>query len=448
MTDPSKTPELNLKPRRAASAQSAARAYGSTQAQAAPAQPMPASPAPEAEAKRGFLAANWPLMTAAAALMAGGVAMGMAVGGAGPAPQPATVVATVAPRPLQTQVQTPPQNPAPAAAQDAGQEVGSTLPRIEGADLWRRREEAARRPAVAPPPPPAALPSGQTPAAVAAQPEPQKSVEPAAASRPQQVAAVTPPPAYSEQNAAKNGSPQAWRARAVAPPAGAKPPFVAILIDDAGLDRKDTARAIALPGPITLSFMTYANELAAQSQAARAAGHELMLHMPMEPLDLAHNNPGPNALLMKLDTAEIQRRLDWDLARFDGYVGVNNHMGSRFTRDKDRMGLVMAALRKRQVFWLDSLSGPGSMGTEEARHAGLDAVERDLFLDDSRSPGIAYELAAMERIAKARGDVVAIGHPHPVTLAALEKWIATAKERGFSLVPVSTVLLRRQQMER
>src|SRR3546814_17192997 len=71
-----------------------------------------------------------------------------------------------------------------------------------------------------------------------------------------------------------------------------------------------------------------------------------------------------------------------------------------------------------------------------------------LFLDDSRSPGISYELAAMERVAKARGDVIAIGHPHPTTLAALEKWIAPAKDRGFSLVPISTVLLRRQQMER
>src|SRR3546814_3834381 len=123
-------------------------------------------------------------------------------------------------------------------------------------------------------------------------------------------------------------------------------------------------------------------------------------------------------------------------------------MGSRFTRDKDRMAEVMAALRKRHVFWLDSLSGPVSVGTEEARRAGLDAVERDLFLDDSRSPGISYELAAMERVAKARGDVIAIGHPHPTTLVALEKWIATAKDRGFSLVPISTVLLRRQQMER
>src|SRR3546814_13893322 len=90
-------------------------------------------------------------------------------------------------------------------------------------------------------------------------------------------------------------------------------------------------------------------------------------------------------------------------------------MGSRFTRDKDRMAEVMAALRKRQVFWLDSLSGPGSVGTEEARRAGLAAVERDLFLADSRSPGLSSELAAMERVAKARGDVIAICHPPSTT---------------------------------
>lgn len=443
MTDPTKAPTLNLKPRRAASAQSAARAYGATQAQAAPAGRVAAQPAVVVpEVKRGFLAANWPLMTAAGVLLVGGVAMGMALGSTGPTPPATTVVASIAPP-------APPPAPAPAAAALSGDREAA-LPRIEGAAQWRQREEAARRAATPPsvaPVPVAPVPVAPPPAEMARAATPEPEAPPAAS--PQQVAAVTPPPAYSQQNTAINqGSPQAWRARAVPPPAGAKPPFVAILIDDAGLDRKDTARAIALPGPITLSFMTYANELAAQSQAARAAGHELMLHMPMEPLDLPHNDPGPNALLMKLDHAEIQRRLDWDLSRFDGYVGVNNHMGSRFTRDKDRMGLVMAALRQRQVFWLDSLSGPGSVGDEEARRAGLDAVERDLFLDDSRSPGIATELAAMERIARARGDVIAIGHPHPTTLSALEKWIATAKDRGFSLVPVSTVLLRRQQMER
>jgi polysaccharide deacetylase 2 family uncharacterized protein YibQ len=168
----------------------------------------------------------------------------------------------------------------------------------------------------------------------------------------------------------------------------------------------------------------------------------------MEPLDAKRNNPGPNALFVNLDSDELQRRLNWHLDRFSDYVGVNNHMGSRFTADAARMGQVLDEINRRQVFWLDSLSGPSSAGPALARKRGVDAAERDIFLDDDRSPGIAHELATMERMARSRGDVIAIGHPHGATLTALEKWIATAQERGFTLVPVSTVLLRRQQQER
>lgn len=430
MSDPASTPHLNLKPRRSATAQSAAGAYGTVQSQLVPGQPVVA-PAGKPERRRGFIAANWPLMTAAVALMAGGIVMGMAVGSSGPRPQAASAVAAVAPLPQQ-----------PAARPEAI--VPAPPPQPAGLPMQPTMQD--QRPALAPPPPPANPLPYEKPAAMSEPVMPQP--EPAA--EPQQMAAAPAlPPALTDQNSRmKAGQAQAWRARAVAMPAGARPPYVAIVIDDAGLDRKNTARAIALPGPVTLSFMSYAGELAEQSRAARGAGHEVMLHLPMEPLDARRNNPGPNALLLSLDTAELQRRLDWALDRFDGYIGVNNHMGSRFTRDEARMGQVMTALAERQVFWLDSLSGPGSAGTRTARRAGLDAVERDLFLDDSRSPGVVHELAAMERIARQRGDVVAIGHPHTTTLNALEKWMAGAKEKGFSLVPVSTVLLRRQQMER
>jgi polysaccharide deacetylase 2 family uncharacterized protein YibQ len=310
----------------------------------------------------------------------------------------------------------------------------------------------------------ATVPVNQVPdnAPVAAKPEPAKAEPPkaaaqaavpapprsAASNKPVQLAAAPMAPPSFTRPATGDTNGHAWRARAVPPPANAKPPFVALLIDDAGLDRKGTQRAIALPGPVTLSFMSYANGLSEQSAAARAGGHEVMLHLPMEPLDVKRNNPGPNALYVNLDAAELQKRLAWHLDRFSDYVGVNNHMGSRFTADAARMGQVLDEINRRQVFWLDSLSGPNSAGPALARKRGLDAAERDLFLDDDRSPGIAYELGAMERIARSRGDVIAIGHPHGSTLTALEKWIATAQERGFTLVPVSTVLLRRQQQER
>lgn len=419
---PAGAPSPQLKLRRAATAKTAAGAYGATQAQAAPAQVVPgraAPPPPQTAPERSGLLAHWPLMTAAAAILAGGVAMGMAVGSSTPAPS----VAVAAVAPLSPQ-------PATAAPQEAAPPLMAP--------------SSSLRPALAPPPPPAIpLPAEPPMAAVPAPPaEPAPQPEKAPA---QLAAAAVPPPSLPLASAA---GPQAWRARAVAPSAGAKPPYVAIILDDAGLDRRNTARAMKLPGPITFSFMSYASELAEQSAAARAAGHEVMLHLPMEPLDMQRHNPGPNALLLGLDDAELKRRLAWNLDRFDSYVGVNNHMGSRFTKNTARMTLVMEEIGKRQVFWLDSLSGPRSVGTETARKAGIDAAERDLFLDDERSPGIEHELAAMERIARARGDVIAIGHPHGATLTALEKWMAGAKEKGFSLVPVSTVLLRRQQQER
>lgn len=495
MSDPADTPPLRLKPRRAATAQSAATAYGAVQAQAAPAQVIPPSPrmgaAPSAKS-RGFVAANWPLMTAAAALLAGGVAVGMVVGHA-PAPKPAvaavaplTSTAAAAPSPVQT----------PAAAPAA---TVSAMPQ-QG---WRPVSDLARV-AVAPPPPPM-LPPTEPPASAAAGVAPPAEVsQPAATPVPQetkpaeaampvqpekqvpaqtpvspptikaeapkppratadvpvavqrvgprhvepavQLAAAMPPPSLAPSRG--SGDVHAWRVRAVPPPSGAKPPYVAIVIDDAGLDRRGTQRAMKLPEPITLSFMSYAADLSEQAATARAAGHEVMLHLPMEPLDAKRHNPGPNALYVNLDPAELQRRLDWHLDRFSDYVGVNNHMGSRFTADATRMAQVMEALGRRQVFWLDSLSGPSSAGPTQARRRGLDAAERDLFLDDDRSPGIGHEIAAMERIARARGDVIAIGHPHAATLSALESWMAGAKEKGFSLVPVSTVLLRRQQQER
>ncbi len=462
--------DLKLKPRRPATAQSAAGAYGAMQAGALPGQQMPQAAAIAATPKkqRGFIAANWPLMTAAAALLGGGVVMGMAVGNA-PRPQPAATIALAA--------------PAVAAPVQASQQTakGPETPAVSPQG-WRPISELAKAAAAAPAPQielpkpeplpvvdVATVPVNEVPhsepaapvAAEAVRPVPAKAVvstpapAPAAAlprspasNKPVQLAAAPmAPPSFARPATGDTGG-HAWRARAVPPPSNARPPYVALLIDDAGLDRKGTQRAIALPGPVTLSFMSYASELSEQSAAARAAGHEVMLHLPMEPLDTKRNNPGPNALYVNLDPAELQRRLVWHLDRFSDYVGVNNHMGSRFTADAARMANVLDEINRRQVFWLDSLSGPNSAGPALARKRGLDAAERDLFLDDDRSPGIAHELAAMERIARSRGDVIAIGHPHGATLAALEKWIATAQERGFTLVPVSTVLLRRQQQER
>jgi polysaccharide deacetylase 2 family uncharacterized protein YibQ len=221
-------------------------------------------------------------------------------------------------------------------------------------------------------------------------------------------------------------------------------PMIAIVLDDLGVNQAGTRRAIGLPSPLTLSFMTYANDLPRLTANARAAGHELMLHVPMEPSG-SRNDPGPKALTIGLSEADIQERLRWGLTRFEGFVGVNNHMGSRFTTDTASMNVVLRELKGRGLLFLDSMTNPASVGPRLAAAAGVPHAARDVFLDHEQSrEAVRGALAATEQRARARGHAIAIGHPHEETLDVLAAWIPTVRDRGFALVPVSTIVRRTQ----
>lgn len=238
--------------------------------------------------------------------------------------------------------------------------------------------------------------------------------------------------------------PPAWQRHAVPVAASGARPMIAVVLDDLGLNRRGTRRAIALPGPLTLSFMTYAEALEDMTAAARKAGHELMLHVPMEPQGRGYD-PGPNVLKDSLSPAELRARLDWGLARFDGFVGVNNHMGSRFSASAEGMSVVMRTLRARGLLFLDSVTSPASVGAAVATRFGVPFARRDIFLDnawDDRA-AIARQLARAERLARARGYAVAIGHPHRATLDVLESWLPEARRRGIELVPISAIVRQR-----
>jgi len=234
----------------------------------------------------------------------------------------------------------------------------------------------------------------------------------------------------------------AWLRNAAAAPLGDHRPMVAVVIDDLGLNRRNTAALNRLDGPLTLAFLPYAGELEAQTRAARAAGHELLLHMPMEPL--GHDWPGPDALSDSLEPIEFRRRLSQSFEAFDGFVGINNHMGSRLTRDHDHMAVVMRALRARGLLFLDSKTVGNSVGAKEAARHGVPFAERDVFLDNEIDRAyVMSQLGVLERLAKRNGTAIAIGHPHDVTIEALERWLPTLDERGLALVPISTIVARR-----
>ena len=277
--------------------------------------------------------------------------------------------------------------------------------------------------------------SSQNPSASA---KPSKTID----TEPRQTAAK-PVPKYSAHVPGKTAP--AWRRFAAIHGPVLGRPMVAVIIDDMGMDRKRGARAIQLPGPLTLSFLTYARSLKAQAAAARDAGHEIMIHVPMEPDD-ANEYAGPKAIKRNLPDKELARRIDWALGRLDNYVGINNHMGSRFTTHGPGMTLVLGEIKRRGLLFVDSRTSPKSVGADIARRLSVPFAARDFFLDDDPSgAAVDRQLKALEQAATEKGYAIAIGHPYESTLSALEKWLPTLASRGFVLVPVSAIVRHKQE---
>ena len=164
-----------------------------------------------------------------------------------------------------------------------------------------------------------------------------------------------------------------------------------------------------------------------------------MLHLPMEPTS-SEADPGPDALLTGLGLEELRERTIRNLDSFSGYVGVNNHMGSRFTADSEAMAVVMDIMAERGLLFLDSKTTSASAGFRLAVERGMPSVKRDIFIDHViEDEAILKQLAKVEVIAERAGVAIAIGHPHPETIRVLKKWLPEAKKKGFLFVPVSAV---------
>lgn len=241
------------------------------------------------------------------------------------------------------------------------------------------------------------------------------------------------------------GSPDSlplWRRNALSFKPKPGMPMIAIIMDDLGLNHAGTMRTLALPAPITASFLPYADSLARQTRQAHQRGHELMLHMPMEPIGL--QNPGPGALYVGMSEQELTKRLTLALNSFNGMIGLNNHMGSRATADAATMKSVMHTLKRYGLAFVDSVTNGNSAGLGMARELGVPVVARDVFLDHDPSPlAIRMQLAMLEKVARRQGYAVAIGHPYGQTLAELEAWLPTLTQKGLQQVPVSVLLRQR-----
>ncbi|WP_435641826.1 divergent polysaccharide deacetylase family protein [Micavibrio aeruginosavorus] len=217
-------------------------------------------------------------------------------------------------------------------------------------------------------------------------------------------------------------------------------PRVVIIIDDMGVDVKRSAAVVDLPAGLTLAYLPYASNIKAQTAKAKDAGHELMVHVPMEPMSQT-KDPGPEVLRVGQDIAAFDQVLQDDLSAFDGYVGINNHMGSKLTQDKAAMARVMNELKSRNLYFIDSRTIQNSVAGDMAREAGVPHAGRDVFLDhENTADFVSKSLAQVERKALKDGLAIAIGHPKDVTIEGLRAWLPTLKDKGIELVPASQVV--------
>src|SRR4029077_17424844 len=209
------------------------------------------------------------------------------------------------------------------------------------------------------------------------------------------------------------GEPESTKVKsAVAVEAMPALPAIAIVIDDCGVDELHTRTAMALPAPMTLASLPYAGASFSLSRQAHLAGHEIIVHLPMEPK--GGENPGPMPLTDGLSAREITERLNWALSRVSDYDGANNHMGSRFTASREALLPVMKELSARKLFFLDSRTTADTQAEKLARETGLLTGARDIFLDnDDTAPAVERELASLENQARSHGTGLRLGPPPP-----------------------------------
>lgn len=224
-------------------------------------------------------------------------------------------------------------------------------------------------------------------------------------------------------------------------------PVVAIILDDLGNTLDTGKQAIELPYPLTYSFLPHSPHLSYLTKLASQNEKEIMLHLPMEPN--GNEAMGPGGLLSGMHRQMFLKTLRENMATVPNFVGVNNHMGSRLTRSPASMRWLMQELKKYEdVFFVDSFTTLSTVAYKTAVDNNIPALRRDVFLDHDRDFGkLDYYFNRLIRIAKQRGYAVAIGHPHPQTLAYLRRALPHLRDAGIQLVTASQLIEFRKRRE-
>lgn len=219
-------------------------------------------------------------------------------------------------------------------------------------------------------------------------------------------------------------------------------PVIGIIIDDIGYRHVDDQRALELPGPVAYAILPHAPFAERMSVLATQRGKEVLVHMPMEPDALRQNEfLGPGALTSRMNRDEFLRTVESNLRSLPGAIGVSNHMGSLLTRYSMQMEWLMDMLKTRNQFYVDSMTSHRSLAGTMAELKNVPSLRRDVFLDNAQdAPDIQNQFDELIRVARRRGWALAIGHPHPETVAVLHRRLGELDASGVTLVSLRHML--------
>ncbi|MBT8138111.1 MAG: divergent polysaccharide deacetylase family protein [Gammaproteobacteria bacterium] len=223
-------------------------------------------------------------------------------------------------------------------------------------------------------------------------------------------------------------------------------PVIALIVDDLGFRYSESRRATALPGPVACAVIPGTPHGEKMARAAHASGKEVMLHLPMEPVD--RSRPvGAHGIDLQTTRDGITSTLQAGIEAVPHVSGVNNHMGSLITRHPGHMSWLMQDLRESGLFFVDSVTTESSVALSMAREAGVSATRRDMFLDSEQADEqeIHQRLQRLVELAQRRGHALGIAHPFPATMTVLERELPRLD--GVKLVSVRELIALRSQAQ-
>ncbi len=222
------------------------------------------------------------------------------------------------------------------------------------------------------------------------------------------------------------------------PPRG---PRVAIIIDDLGYNEEDYRPFLEIGYPLTfavLPSLSYSHRIASE---AKGRNRDVLLHLPLEPQGYPAKRPGKGVLLSSMSRKELRKVLIQDLESVPGAAGVSNHMGSRLTCERKPMSILLAELKRRNLFFVDSLTASGTIATPLARELGVRVAARNVFLDNNQERAyVERQLDELAKIARKKGEAVGVGHPYGITAAVLKDRLPQWEKEGIRIVSASRIV--------